>query len=288
MADHPVTGHHDVASFVAGETYAENFAKQWKAFSHTQVDSVNGTSISRDFLEELLGHPLEQLQGSTVLEIGAGSGRFTEHLVKYAERVVATDLSEAILANVALGAPNLVAFQADLFQMPVFRHRFDLVLCRGVLQHTPDPRRAMAVLYDFAAPSGRVVFDIYVKRALNRLTPRYLWRPLVQRIFTYESGSRFLERWTEPLLRLRWKLKPFLPGIAARILDYLIPLSDYRGKLPLSDLQLVEWARLDTLDVMFAHYDLPMTHEEVLRAVAGFRHVMVSSDPERNHFRTSP
>ncbi|UCH88107.1 MAG: class I SAM-dependent methyltransferase, partial [Thermoplasmata archaeon] len=43
----------------------------------------------------------------------------------------------------------------------------------------------------------------------------------------------------------------------------LIPIADYKGKLPLNDDQLLEWAILDTFDALSARYDQPQPIEEV-------------------------
>lgn len=272
-----------VPSFV-DDHYAENFADQWVRFRDTQLDSANGTSISQDFLEELLDDPISSLEGLEVLEIGAGAGRFTELLAAHARLVVATDLSEAIFVNAGLGAPNVIAAQADVLGT-VFRSRFDLVLCRGVLQHTPDPRRAIAVLHSLVKPGGALVFDIYGKRGIGFLRPKYLWRPLIRQMFTFGSFASFLDRHAARALRFRWRVNPYLPGPTKRILDYLIPLWDYRGILPLSSEQLVEWAKLDTLDAMFAAYDKPMSPSEVVDVLLKVGFKELSIDPDRDFYR---
>lgn len=288
VAIHPVEsgsgGSVAIASFVS-QHYAENFARQWSEFRTTQLDSVNGTTISLDFLEDLLDAPVSSLRGKKVLEVGSGAGRFTEHLVSHADLVVATDLSEAIYLNAAIGASNAVFAQADILQSPRFRSRFDLVFCRGVLQHTPDPTKAIRVLHSLVEPGGRLVFDIYGKRGISALRPKYIWRPVVRRLFTFDSFGRFLDRWGERALRLRWRLKPFLPGPTSRVLDYLIPVWDHKGTLPLNERQLVEWSKLDTLDAMFAAYDKPMAPSEVVKVLLdlGFEHLSV--DPHRNFYR---
>lgn len=273
--------------FVDGTHYAENFSQQWLRFRDTQLDSVNGTSISRDFLERLLGRPLEQLHSKTILEIGAGAGRFTEHLIRYAGLVVAIDLSEAIFVNAALGADQLVAAQADLFHMPEMKIKFDLVLCRGMLQHTPEPAKAIELIHSWVKPGGVAVFDIYKPGRLGKLSSKYLWRPVVQRLFDFDSFSRFLERHAGTMLQVRWRLKPLLPGRSKRILDYVLPIWDYRGVLPLSSTQLVEWGKLDTLDAMFARYDNPMKYDDVVRLLGDLGCQILWADPDLNFFRTT-
>jgi len=283
-----MTGHEcEVPSFVGSEHYAENFGKQWSTFRYTQLDTVNGTSISREFLEQLLGHTIEQLSGKTILEVGAGAGRFTEHLIRYADLVVAIDLSEAIFVNAALGSDHFIATQADLLNMPPLKIKFDLVLCRGVLQHTPEPAKSIVLIHQWAAPGGRVVFDIYGPGRLGKLGSKYIWRSAIQRMFSFDSFSTFLSRYAEPMLRARWRFKPLLPGRSKRILDYLLPVWDYQGVLPLSEEQLVEWCKLDTLDAMFARYDNPMTYDEVVQVLRRLPCKILSADSSMNFFRTS-
>ena len=277
----------EVPSFVSAQHYADNFSKQWSRFRDIQLDSVNGTSISREYLERLIRHPLEYLAGKTILEVGAGAGRFTEHLIRYGSLVVAIDLSEAIFVNAALGAESLVPAQADLLHMPRMKLKFDLVFCRGVLQHTPDPAKAIELIHGWVAPGGMVAFDIYAPGRLGKLNAKYLLRPIIQRLFTFDSLSRFLERYAEQMLRIRWGLKPFLPGRSKGLLDYVLPIWDYRGVLPLSEEQLVEWGKLDTLDAMFALYDNPMKYEDVVDILRTLRCRVLSADRTMNFFRTT-
>jgi len=277
----------EVPSFVPDRHYADNFGKQWARFRDVQLDSVNGTTISKSYLENLLGYPVEQLAGKTVLEVGAGAGRFTEHLVKYAGLVVAVDLSEAIFVNAGLGAGNLILAQANLLEMPPMKIQFDVVYCRGVLQHTPDPIRSISQLHRWVKRGGLVAFDIYAPGTLGKLGAKYLLRPIIQRLFTYESFLRLLERYAEPILHMRWKLKPLLPGRSKKFLDFVLPVYDYRGFLALTDEQLVEWGKLDTMDAFFAKYDNPMTCEEVLDALNQIGSRVVSLDRKMNFFRTT-
>lgn len=276
-----------VASFVPGRHYAENFGRQWARFRDIQLDSVNGTNISKSYLEALIGSPVENLAGKTVLEVGAGAGRFTEHFVRHAKLVVAVDLSAAIFVNTALGAPNLVAAQANLMELPSLKMHFDLVYCRGVLQHTPDPVSSIARLHRWVKPDGMVVFDIYAPGTLGRFGAKYLLRPIIQRLFTYDSFLGFLEGYAGPILRLRWAIKPLLRGKTRQLLDFVLPVYDYRGVLPLTEPQLIEWGKLDTLDAFFARYDNPMTCDQVLAALKriGVRPLWVNR--RKNFFRTT-
>ena len=171
--------------------------------------------------------------------------------------------------------------------MPHMKMKFDLVFCRGMLQHTPEPARAIELIHQWVAPGGVVAFDIYAPGRFGKLGAKYLLRPVIQRLFTFDSLSRFLERYAEQVLRIRWALKPFLPRRSKRLLDYVLPVYDYRGFHPLSEEQLIEWGKLDTLDAMFARYDNPMKYEHVIDVLRTLRCQVLSADPKMNFFRTT-
>ncbi|MFN6093342.1 MAG: class I SAM-dependent methyltransferase, partial [Bacteroidota bacterium] len=71
-----------IPRFVPQENYASAFGLQWKTYAKTQLDSFSNTSITQDRLERCMGMPISGLKDKTVLEVGAGAGRFTELLVK--------------------------------------------------------------------------------------------------------------------------------------------------------------------------------------------------------------
>ncbi|MGO9645094.1 MAG: class I SAM-dependent methyltransferase [Candidatus Bathyarchaeia archaeon] len=280
-----------VPSYVKGSTYVENFGKQWTRFRDTQLDSRSQTNLSLNMLEGLLGGSIEMLEGKTVLEVGAGAGRFTEYLVKYADLVVSFDLSDAIFVNAALGSSNLVAVQADLWNLPKMKMKFDVVYCRGVLQHTPDTMHSLRMIYQFVKPGGQVFFDIYGLGVLGKLRfPSYFWRPIIQHVFTYESYSDFLDKHAERMLDWHWKIKPQLPGFCKYLIDYLVPVYDLQEKKhlsPLSRAQFVEWGKLDTLDGMFAKYDNPVRYSDVLRVLKQIGCKVNSIDRKNYRFRTT-
>jgi SAM-dependent methyltransferase len=184
----------EVLRFVPHAGYAGSFGYEWTRYQRTYSDTTLATTVSRRRLEYVLGFPLRFLEGKTVLEVGAGAGRFTEHLVKHAHQVVAVDLSEAILVNGALGTPNLVALQASLYEMPQLSEPVDVVFCRGVIQHTPDPARTIRTLFDLVRPGGLVIFDVYRRTGTEWRTFKYFWRPVVQRLWDVRAFDRVLQR----------------------------------------------------------------------------------------------
>jgi SAM-dependent methyltransferase len=105
--------------------------------------------------------------GESVLEVGAGRGSVTQHLVT-GRHIVATDLSgssvEAMRERFA-GQPNVEVAQADLRTWEPGR-TFDSLLMVNVLEHIRDDVAALVSLRRFVRPGGTIV--IYVP-ALNGL-----------------------------------------------------------------------------------------------------------------------
>ncbi len=266
--------------------YTENFGKQWQDFNKVQIDSLNSFDISEKYLEELLFEEIDNLEGKKVLEVGCGAGRFTEHLVKKAKICVSVDMSSAIFHNVAKDMENLVLVKADFTKlMP--KMKFDFVICRGVLQHTPDPFLSILKLQEFVSNTGSVYFDIYSSK-LGKLHPKYfLWRPLIKILWTYEGFQKFLRDNITVLLKYKRLLKSFFFN-SSFIADSLIPIWDYKDIIDLNDKQLEEWAILDTLDGIYAKYDSPKNYKKVIRLLKKNKIELLKSNKSKNYFKTRP
>ena len=175
-----------IPRFVPAENYADAFGEQWLRFRKTQLDSHTGQPISRDRLRRCFGDALfESLDGKLVLEAGCGAGRFTEVLLAEGARVVSIDLSAAVEANVLtcpLSDRHVVA-QANITELPWEDEQFDVVMCLGVLQHTPSTAASLAALYRHVKPGGHLVIDHYTQ-TLARYTKigALALRPLLKRL----------------------------------------------------------------------------------------------------------
>lgn len=246
-----------IPRFVSSDE-TDPFGHQWTRFPRTQLDSHSGHPISRDRFLSYSGWRPEELHGKTVLDAGCGAGRFAEVALSFGARVVAVDRSLAVEAcreNLSDQA-SLDVVQADLFALPFAPGSFDFVYCFGVLQHTPDPRRAFLALPPLLAPGGRLVVDVYPRLWRNFLWPKYWLRPVTSRL--PPSVLHELVRLAFPLLYPLSLTLGRVPGLG-RLLRYLVPVANYEGVYPLDSTQLREWARLDTLDMLGPRYDKPQT-----------------------------
>lgn len=260
---YPVRG--GVPRFVPAENYASGFGFQWNTHARTQYDSHNGTRISETRFFAQTRWP-RRLEGQLVLEVGSGSGRFTEQAASTGAMVVSVEYSSAVDANYSANGhlANVLIVQGDLYAMPVREATFDRVVCIGVLQHTPDVERSFRTLVRHLKPGGQLAVDVYRRpRGIRRLlNTKYLVRPLTRRI----PPAR-LYRITTAYVRTLWPLARVLARIplVGRRLNWMLLIGDYQGVLPLPDSALREWAVLDTFDMLAPAYDTPQDRETLER-----------------------
>ena len=126
----------------------------------------------------------------TVLEMGCGTGQLSLFLASADRVVVGADLSRASL-ELAQGAAERFGVigarfvETDVRAPGLRREGFDVVICNGVLHHTPDPGASFAALSRLVRPGGIIVVGVYnavarmplrARRLVARLTG-YRWIP---------------------------------------------------------------------------------------------------------------
>jgi SAM-dependent methyltransferase len=261
---------------VADEQYAESFGFQWNAFRLTQLDSHTKLPLSQNRLFHATRWPTN-MEGQRILEAGSGAGRFTEVLVSTKAQVFSFDLSTAVEANAANNgaAPNLVIFQASIYEIPLPAESFDKVICLGVLQHTPNPERSFRNLVRYLKPGGELAVDIYALRLRGLLRWKYLLRPITKRL-SKEQVFRWTSAAVDGLLPLAVRLRRRAGRWGAR----LLPIVEY-SHWGLSPELNRQWALLDTFDMYSPVHDHPKTRKEVRRwcVAAGLEDVVVEYGP---------
>jgi len=267
------------------DSYVGNFGKQWKDYRDVQIDSINNFKISEKFFNQMLFYNLEILKNKNILEIGCGAGRFTEYLVKYANQCVSIDLSSAIFHNVSKNSSNLTLIKAD-FNDLIPDKKFDIVFCRGVLQHTPNPLISLKKIHTFVKKEGDVFFDIYKKPKIGYLHPKYsIWRPLIKLLISYDSFENFLKKNIKFLLQIKRIIKKLFFN-SNFIADSLIPVWDYKDKLDLNEAQLIQWSIMDTLDGIYAKYDFPQSSNKIISFLKENEITLNEKNLQKNIFHT--
>jgi SAM-dependent methyltransferase len=125
-----------------------------------------------------------------VLDCGCGTGQLAAFLALAGPRrdVFAVDgcvasLAEADRFKRRERIDNLTLARGDLFALPFKEGAFDVVICRGVVHHTPDPDRATLNVAKLVAPGGVLLLGIYesiarVPHRFRRGLSKVLGRPI--------------------------------------------------------------------------------------------------------------
>ena len=164
----------------SGRTYAEGKKIGWRDGLRALLAIARGALVDDLYLNDAYGaHILHSLSrarkfsgwmadtvrpwlGSAVLEVGAGIGNLTGHLVPR-DRYRATDVNPdylAYLGNFAVGKPYFEVGPLDVRDPDAFAPlagRFDSVVCLNVLEHLDAPAPALRNLRTALAPGGRAI-----------------------------------------------------------------------------------------------------------------------------------
>jgi ubiquinone/menaquinone biosynthesis C-methylase UbiE len=172
------------------ENYYDGISSRYdKArFSHKYHSRV--ASREEAFVTSQIGSKVNH-----ALEVGPGTGRFTQHLVSLADELTVCDLSQGMLESVQqrLDNPAHVDFQhlsiERLSDLPTYG-KYDVAVAMRIIPHVPDWNHALQTLVSSVRPGGLVIFDLWSRsswvgltRALLRrqsevLTHRLTWREI--------------------------------------------------------------------------------------------------------------
>lgn len=258
--DYPIIRY--IPRFVPLENYASGFGLEWTKHARTQYDSYSGENVSeKRFFGETKWS--RDLPGQFILEVGSGSGRFTEQAASTNAMVISMDYSYAVEANYASngGRDNVLIVQADIYNMPFHENFFNKLFCFGVLQCTPDVRKSFLILPRYLRSGGDIAIDVYRKYPWYKhiLITKYWVRPISKRI-----NPRLLYKITSSYVKFMWPISKLIHRIPyGRIINWALLVADYRDVYDLKEDILKEWAILDTFDMLSPVYDQPQTIDAV-------------------------
>lgn len=143
--------------------------------------------------------------GERVLEVAAGTGLVTfpaAAAVGPKGRVIATDISDAMVTELATGAAvrglgQVIPLRRDAEALEVEAAGFDVALCALGLMYVPDPIVALGQMRRALAPGGRAVAAVWGARA------RCGWAeifPIVERRVASEVCPLFFQLGTSTAL----------------------------------------------------------------------------------------
>jgi 2-polyprenyl-3-methyl-5-hydroxy-6-metoxy-1,4-benzoquinol methylase len=270
----------EIPRFVSNnDIYVENFGWQWNTWEHT-----NGSAIGpRVGLKEEILHRTQffkyNFENKAILECGMGGGDDTEVLASlpFAE-IHSFDLSNSVeKAAKHIKDKRLRISQASIYEIPYPDNTFDVVYCHRVLQHTPNPVRALKAICAKVSPGGLLFAHSY-KRS---------WRNMMQWKYKY--------RWITKHLPLSWvywyvqKIGPLMHSANRVLYNFtwtkyfayaLVPFY-YLQSDSATNKQKLEFGKLATFDALTPKYDDPMTAEQFFGTIRkeGFE-ILNKHDPK--------
>ena len=148
-------------------------------------------------LEGLFGRLGADPRGGTCVELGCGPGRMTGALAERFDRVLALDVSPAMLeqarAHVTATNVTFLAVPGDRLE-GVDDRSADAVVCYLVLQHLPSREVVRAYLREFArvlGPQGEAYVQVPVLRGFAGRLRRTLRTPILRFARRPEQGAAF-------------------------------------------------------------------------------------------------
>jgi len=240
----------------------ESFGFQWNRFSKSQIDLWSNNSESKiRFINET--NFINKIKNKIVLDVGAGSGRFADIALQAGAKVVCLDLSSAVnachsnLSNLNHDSKNFQVIQASIYDMP-FKSVFEFVYSLGVIQHTPNRRKAIECISDVMKKNGTLSVWVYEKSWRSLLGYKYYFRIITKKL---SIKSNWII--SHILLYLFFIPAYFLFHIplVGKYLVRFLPLAFRKPEKSISFKQSFELSLLDTFDNLSPLYDNPLTND---------------------------
>jgi len=256
-----------IPRFILEDNYASSFGFQWNCFKFEQIDTDTSQKSSEDRFYAETGWNNEWMNGKWILDAGCGAGRFLDIASRSSCEVVGIDISNAVDAAAVTmrGRRNVHLVQASVYELPFKSSVFDACYSIGVIQHTPDPSKAIQSLPRLLKKDGEIALTIYERKSWTLLNAKYLTRPLTKRmnqrvlLLLIKIVMPFFYPITSLLFRI-----PFI----GRVFMFVIPIADYAHLPGFSLKQRYRCVVLDTFDMLSPRFDYPQTRQEVEAALS--------------------
>lgn len=246
-----------IPRFVSDEGYSQNFGWQWNKWAKVQFDDENigkpMENYTKNMFQTITEFNEEDLNGKLVLDIGCGSGRFTDVAIRFGATVVSVDYSSAIdVAYKNTKSQNSLFIQCDALNLPFKENVFDFAFSIGVLHHTPNPKIGVNEAYRVIKKKGKFAISVYSKESNYTLPSVKLWR------FIFKKLSKLFSYFPALIYsRLFGTLNHFIGRINVKL---TYPIKLFFPTVVLKDLR---WSILDTFDSVTTSYQSGHTIYEV-------------------------
>jgi SAM-dependent methyltransferase len=134
------------------DAHAEILATEFERAAQTFGERTRGRFDDMDVVAFSRARPHD-----TVVEVGAGTGNFLSLFSGVCDRLVAVDVTLAMLRQARSRHPELFLVAGDGLNLPLATGGAQLVATAQVLHHVPRPVPFLAELRRVVAPDGRVL-----------------------------------------------------------------------------------------------------------------------------------
>jgi SAM-dependent methyltransferase len=174
-----------------GHVYNSAFDPRLIEYTTNYENSLHHSVVFQNYVEDLVRTLDRQfaLKGKTVLEIGCGQGDFLALLCERADcQGIGFDPSY-MEASATQHGRNRIRVVRDLYSERYADYKADLIVCRQVLEHIPEPQKMLAeVRRSIGVRSDTAVF-FEVPNVLDHLGSRDLWALVYEHISYYSPSS---------------------------------------------------------------------------------------------------
>lgn len=255
----PLKYKNSISYYINEKNYSDSFGRQWNKFPKTQIDDFNNIQSYDRFFNETGLHP-NDFKNKKILEIGSGAGRFTNIILNHTEGIVySVDSSDAVIANYENNKKyinkRLFLFKASLYQLPFSVNQFDIVICFGVIQHTPDIKKTIDCLCQQVKKNSILIVDFYPYNGFwTLISAKYILRYITKRL-SFNTNYYIFKKSIKYLITIYF----FLEKVNLSFLNRFVPIADISKTIPknLNPKQLEEMVLLDTVDMFTPKYDRP-------------------------------
>jgi ABC-2 type transport system ATP-binding protein len=161
--------------------------KYWSRFSAT-YDENQEYVVGKDFLNEVKINIGKLADLGEVLELGCGTGNFTESIVKNAKHVFATDLSDELLekAKKRLSSISKITFKKENCYNTSFElEKFDTVFMANLIHVIENPSKVLQECFRILKDNGLLIITSFTNHGMKPLE-------------IIKLGFRYIKVWGKP------------------------------------------------------------------------------------------
>jgi len=136
-----------------------NYANQARAYDKTRGASP---SVLAPLREALAGAP-----GRTLLDIGGGTGNYSQALAAEGWRPLVLDRSPEMLAHAE--AKGLATMRAEATALPFMAESFDAAMLVAMIHHVDSPAEALSEARRILRPGGRLALMAFTREDMESL-----------------------------------------------------------------------------------------------------------------------